>query len=103
MIERWRRGLKKTAITRAELEALLATCDESLEGMRDRALLCFGFASGGRRRSEIAVADMRDLRRTGPHAFVYRLEYSKTQQAGASAGSTPEKPLLDRAADALAA
>ncbi len=44
---------------------MLATCDDSLEGLRDRALLCFGFASGGRRRSEIAAADLRDLRKTG--------------------------------------
>lgn len=52
------RPTKQTAITRAELEAMLATCDESLEGLRDRALLCFGFASAGRRRSEIAAADI---------------------------------------------
>lgn len=81
---------------------MLATCDDSLEGLRDRALLCFGFASGGRRRSEIAVAGMADLRRTGPSAFIYRLERSKTQQAGSTAGSTPDKPILDRAAGALA-
>ena len=35
------RPTKKTAITRAKLEAMLATCDESLEGRRDRALLRF--------------------------------------------------------------
>lgn len=79
----------------------LATCDDSLEGIRDRALLCFGFASGGRRRSEIAAADLRDLRRIGPQAYIYRLEHSKTQQGGVMAGSTPDKPVLDRAAEAL--
>ena len=101
-VKRGERPAKKTAIAKTELEAMLATCDDSLEGIRDRALLCFGFASGGRRRSEIAAADMRDLRRTGPQAFIYRLEHSKTQQAGPTAGSTPDKPILDRAADALA-
>jgi integrase len=101
-VKRGERPAKKTAIAKAELEAMLTTCDDSLEGIRDRALLCFGFASGGRRRSEIAAADMRDLRRTGPQAFIYRLEHSKTQQAGPTAGSTPDKPVLDRAADALA-
>jgi len=100
-VKRGERPAKKTAIAKAELEAMLTTCDDSLEGIRDRALLCFGFASGGRRRSEIAAADMRDLRRTGPQAFIYRLEHSKTQQAGPTAGSTPDKPVLDRAADAL--
>jgi integrase len=91
----------RTAITLAELETMLATCDDSLEGIRDHALLCFGFASGGRRRSEIAAADLRDLRRIGEAGYIYRLEHSKTQQAGVTATSTPDKPVLDRAALAL--
>lgn len=82
---------------------MLATCDDSLEGLRDRALLCFGFASGGRRRSEIAAADMRDLRKTGDDSYIYRLEFSKTQQAGVKADSTPDKPILGRGAQALSA
>lgn len=61
-VKRGERPRKKTAITLPELGAMLATCDDSLEGIRDRAVLCFGFASGGRRRSEIAAADLRDLR-----------------------------------------
>lgn len=47
-VKRGERPRKKTAITLPELEALLVTCDDSLEGIRG----CFGFASGGRRRSE---------------------------------------------------
>lgn len=35
--------------------------------------------------------------------FVYRLEHSKTQQAGPSATSTPDKPILGIVAEALAA
>ncbi|MDQ1093172.1 integrase [Xanthomonas sacchari] len=100
-VKRGDRPTKKTAITRPELEAMLATCDDSLEGLRDRALLCFGFASGGSRRSEIAAADMRDLRKVGEDGYIYRLEYSKTQQAGVTADSTPDKPILGRSAEAL--
>ncbi len=100
-VKRGERPRKKTAITLAELEAMLATCDDSLEGIRDRALLSFGFASGGLRRSEIAAADLRDLRRIGEAGYIYRLEHSKTQQAGVTATSTPDKPVLDRAALAL--
>ena len=44
---------------------------------------------------------MRDLRRIGPQGYIYRLEHSKTQQAGVTASSTPDKPVLDRAALAL--
>src|SRR3546814_4130339 len=68
---------------------MLATCDDSLEGLRDRALLSFAFASGGRRRSEVAAANMRDLRRISDKGYIYRLEHSKTQQAGVTASSTP--------------
>ncbi|MEN5206687.1 site-specific integrase [Stenotrophomonas terrae] len=100
-VKRGERPTKKTAITRPELEAMLVTCDDSLEGLRDRALLCFGFASGGRRRSEIAAADLRDLRKVGDDGYIYRLEYSKTQQTGVKADSTPDKPILGRSAEAL--
>lgn len=99
--KRGERPTKKTAITRKELEALVGTCDESLEGVRDRALLYFAFASGGRRRSEVAAADFADLQRVGERQYVYRLMHSKTQQSGPSANSTPEKPVLGVAADAL--
>ncbi|MBB3802276.1 integrase [Xanthomonas arboricola] len=102
-VKRGERPHKKTAITRSELEALLVTCDDSLEGLRDKALLLFGFASGGRRRSEIAAANWQDLRRIGDDAFIYRLEHSKTQQAGPNATATPDKPVLGRAGSALAA
>ncbi|GAB2519051.1 site-specific integrase [Lysobacter humi (ex Lee et al. 2017)] len=97
------RPTKKTAITRRELEALVATCDETLEGLRDRALLYFAFASGGRRRSEVAAADFADLKRLPEGGYVYRLQHSKTQQAGPSANSTPDKPVLGVAAEALEA
>lgn len=82
----------------------MATCDVSLEGPRDRALLYFGFASGGRRRSEIAAAELADLRPLPERGFfIYRLEYNKTQQDSPSATSTPDKPILGRAAEPVAA
>jgi hypothetical protein len=47
---------RKAALTRDPLEAMLATCTDGLVGVRDRAALLFAFASGGRRRSEVAAA-----------------------------------------------
>lgn len=44
---------RMAAITRAVLEAMLATCEEDLRGIRDRAVLLVGFAAGGRRRDEL--------------------------------------------------
>ena len=90
---------KKEALTLDPLQAILATCDDSLRGKRDRALLLFAWASGGRRRSEVAGADIRFLKRV-PEGFIYTLAYSKTNQAGVD---LPEngKPLLGAAAEAL--
>lgn len=92
---------KKTALELHHLERLLATCDETPQGVRDRALLLFAFDSGGRRRSEIARADLALLRKDG-EGFIYNLAVSKTNQAGKN---KPEnhKPLFGRAAEALRA
>ena len=48
-------------ITRAVLEQLLATCDASHRGLRDRACLMLGWASGGRRRAEIVALNRADI------------------------------------------
>lgn len=91
---------KKDALTKDPLQAILATCDESLRGKRDRALLLFAWASGGRRRSEVAGADTKFLKRVGPTDFIYTLAYSKTNQAGVE---RPEnsKPVVGIAGQAL--
>ncbi|WP_454723427.1 site-specific integrase [Delftia acidovorans] len=92
---------KKDALTRDLLEQLLQTCDDSLRGRRDRALLLFAWSSGGRRRSEVAGADMRHLRAVGPQEFIYTLAHSKTNQSGRDAPEN-HKPVTGRAAHALA-
>ncbi len=48
-------------ITRDILETLLATCDDSHRGIRDRAMLMLTFASGGRRRSEVTALNSEDI------------------------------------------
>ncbi|MDQ3058570.1 MAG: tyrosine-type recombinase/integrase [Pseudomonadota bacterium] len=97
-----RRGVlpdKKDALTKDPLQAILATCDDTLRGKRDRALLLFAWASGGRRRSEVTGADMKFLKRVS-EGFTYTLAYSKTNQAGTQRPEN-EKPLLGAAAVAL--
>lgn len=91
---------KKDALTKDPLQRVLATCDDSLKGKRDRALLLFAWASGGRRRSEVAGADMKLLKRVRPGEFSYNLNFSKTNQTGAD---RPEnyKPLLGTAGSAM--
>ncbi|WP_369423034.1 site-specific integrase [Leptothrix ochracea] len=93
---------RKPALTREPLEALLATCDDSLRGLRDRALLLFAWSSGGRRRSEVCSACVEDLQWLSPEECLYVLRHSKTNPDGAQ---RPEnlKPIAGRAAQALSA
>ncbi|EHK65428.1 site-specific integrase [Achromobacter arsenitoxydans] len=97
-----RRGVapaRKEALTREPLQAMLDTCDDTLRGKRDRALLLFAWASGGRRRSEVVRATMENTQRT-PDGYLYTMAQSKTNQAGA-ARADDQKPILGAAALAL--
>lgn len=87
-------------LTREVLEALLASCDDSMRGLRDRAILMLGFASGGRRRSEIAGLYREDI---GTEDFAAKdllwirlLETKTTKKEEA-----PRLPLKGRAARAV--
>lgn len=87
---------KKQAATLDVLDAMLATCGDDIRGVRDRALLLFAFASGGRRRSEVAEARVENLT-VVPGGYLYRIPWSKTDQEGVGR----EVPVLGRAAKAL--
>lgn len=93
---------KKDALTKTPLLAILETCDDSLIGVRDRALLLFAWSTGGRRRSEVVSASMKHLRRISEEGFVYTLAHSKTNQSGTD---RPEnrKPIQGAASQALQA
>jgi integrase len=93
---------KKPALTREPLEALLETCDDSLRGIRDRALLLFAWASGGRRRSEVTAATRENVTKVGERAYVFALAYSKTNQTGTDRPDN-DKPIVGVAAAALEA
>ncbi len=74
---------RKGAITVEQLELMVAALDTStLTGLRDRALLCLGYASG-LRRAELAGLRVRDLKLAGRSRFMtLTLPYSKTNQTG---------------------
>lgn len=87
-------------LTRDILEILLATCDDSHRGIRDRAMLMLAFASGGRRRSEVTALNVEDI---GGDDFKARgllwirlLETKTTKKDQA-----PKLPLKGRAARAV--
>ncbi|CAN7725734.1 site-specific integrase [Variovorax sp. LjRoot290] len=100
--KRGARPRKQRALTKDPLQAVLATCDDTLRGKRDRALLLFAWATGGRRRSEVASATLENLQRVDASSYLYTLAHSKTNQAGAE---RPEdvKPLVGSAAQAMQA
>ncbi len=89
---------QKAAMTVDVLNAILATCDDSTAGIRDRALLLLAFSAGGRRRSEVAAARVEDLEEID-REYVLRIRRSKTDQEGAGLAV----PVAGRAADALRA
>jgi len=91
----------KQALTKDPLEAMLATCTDGLIGVRDRALLLFAWASGGRRRSEVTGAVMEHLIVIDATTYLYRLLHTKTDQTGVNAHI--EKPIVGVAAEALTA
>ncbi len=94
------RPTQQSALTKEPLELVLATCDDSLRGKRDRALLLFAWASGGRRRSEVTDATMENLRNHGERGYVYVLARSKSNQEGKQDASV-NKPVAGLAATAL--
>ena len=87
---------KKAAITKEILEAMLETCDDSLTGVRDRALLLVAFTSGGRRRDEIAHLYIEDLRKVD-EGYILHVRRSKTDQTGKGF----DVPIVGAAAHAL--
>jgi integrase len=95
-----RRPKSPKPVTRAVLEMLLATCDDSLRGVRDRAMLTLAFASGGRRRSEVAALrrEDADLSEFAGKGLVW-LRLLSTKTTGPEAA--PRLPLKGRAARAL--
>lgn len=87
-------------ITRPVLEALIATCDDSHRGLRDRALLTLAWASGGRRRAEIAGLRREDVEPADyPQDGIVRLRLVATKTTGPA--TTPPLLLKGRAAVAL--
>jgi integrase len=71
------------ALSLAMLRQLLATCDQSKRGRRDRALLLFGFA-GALRRSELTFLRVEDVAVVSG-GLRLRIRRGKTDQAGQGA------------------
>ncbi|WP_118138389.1 tyrosine-type recombinase/integrase [Oceanicella sp. SM1341] len=99
-----RRPQRRSAnpITRPVLEAMLAACGPGLRGLRDRAVLMLGWASGGRRRSEISglMREDVDISEFDAKGLVW-LSLLETKTTGR--GATPRLVLKGRAARAVVA
>lgn len=87
-------------VTRDILETLLASCDNSVRGLRDRAILMLGFGSGGRRRSEI-TALYRDDIGTDDYAAKGLIWVRLLETKTTAKGEAPRLPLKGRAARAV--
>ena len=84
---RGRPAQKAAALTLPMLRQLLATCDQSARGRRDRALLLFGFV-GALRRSELVSLHVEDVSVVAGD-FGYASRGEKTDQSGAGGRGRP--------------
>lgn len=87
-------------ITRPVLQDMLATCQASVRDCRDRAILMLGWASGGRRRSEIVSLRYEDLilKEVATRGLIrFRMIETKTT----ARNKTPGLVLKGRAAQAV--
>lgn len=73
----------KAALLTQDILAMVATCDEDLAGLRDRALVLLGFA-GAFRRGELVALQVEDLAFTSS-GLVVTVRRSKTDQEGQGA------------------
>lgn len=74
---------RSRAITKPVLQKMIKKINsQTLKGKQDRAVLEFGFYTGGRRRSEIVTAEYRFLNRLPKGGYEYYLHTSKTDQEG---------------------
>jgi site-specific recombinase XerD len=71
---------KKAPLTAERLVAMAANTGVGLKGLRDRALLLFGFA-GAFRRSELVALDVSEIEET-PDGMKVTIRQSKTDQEG---------------------
>ena len=78
---------KAAALTLPMLRQILASCDQSARGRRDRALLLFGFV-GALRRSELVFLNVEDVA-VVPGGLRLRIIRGKTDQAGAGGRDQP--------------
>ncbi|WP_208353209.1 tyrosine-type recombinase/integrase [Pseudaestuariivita rosea] len=94
-----RQPKSRKPITREVLLKLLETCDNSLRGIRDRAILMLGFASGGRRRSELTALHRSDVKPDEKDKTLIWLHLSETKTT--ARGQTPKLLIKGKAAQAL--
>lgn len=89
-------------VTRNILHRLMEASGPGMRGLRDRAILCLGWASGGRRRSEIVALNVEDLDLTAfDSTGLIRLLLPGTKTT--TKGETPRLVLTGAPARAVAA
>lgn len=89
-------------VTRDILHRLMEASGPGMRGLRDRAILCLGWASGGRRRSEIVALNVEDLDLTAfDSTGLIRLLLPGTKTT--TKGDTPRLVLTGAPAQALVA
>lgn len=82
--------VRAKGISQPDMAKMLQTCDNSPQGIRDRAMLLFGWVNGGRKRSDIQAASFDHLVSRGHRSF----EYRSPAAPGADEAASEHPPLL---------
>jgi integrase len=90
-----KKTIQQKAVTRDIFEKLLTVCDGSIKGIRDKAILLLAWTSGGRRRSEIAAAQVEHLTNMGDDFLLHIPTHNSKR------GNALDVPVKGRAAQAL--
>jgi len=72
---------KKLPAVKSVIEKLIITCDDSLVGLRDKAIILTGFSSGGRRRNEISRFNVDHLTEVA-NGYTIKMFQSKSDYSG---------------------
>ena len=73
---------KKAPAVKSVIEKLIATCDDSLVGKRNRSIVLLSFSSGGRRRSEVSNLRASDIEKLSDNRYQIRMYHSKSDYSG---------------------
>jgi integrase len=87
---------RTTAVTLGDVRRMIETCDDSLLGIRDRALIAFAFYYGGRQRAQLAATTVESFERvTNSQGQLSHIVWRDPSRPSRDMSSTIDSPVAD--------